>query len=98
MTAAYLDRYDHDERDMSLPQPEPLELPMQHWEPEELKAHSSVQRGIIGELLAERHRLGLSPFVLSESRIEGFVHGEHKAWEPLPCGQLAWVFQSVNGS
>lgn len=26
MTAAHLDRYDHDERDMSLPQPEPLDM------------------------------------------------------------------------
>lgn len=70
----------------------------QLWEPPELSNHSSVQRGIIGDLLAERHKLGLAPFVVSEARIEGFVRGEHKAWEPLPCGEQAWVFQTVNGS
>ena len=100
MTAAPNREPDHAARyggDMSIPQPEPMEL-HQRWEPEELKAHSSVQRGIIGELLEERYRLGLAPYVVSESRMEGFVRGEHKAWESLPCGQQAWVLQTVNGS
>lgn len=109
MTAAHLDRYDHDERDMSLPQPEPLELPMHFPQPnggmpsfrlydperpEDLPEALLVAYGIIGK---QSHLLRGSVRVTREE-VEEYARGKLPRFlfgEELGAINVTPVFEDI---